>query len=144
MLRWSTKLGRCCWYLRMFGHYPRGIWSRTKVWHRKARCCVRIPLPKHAGSSLLRYPKSRSQTLNGDLIVKVVHRLGLWVWHFSATRRCATCLRISLSEINSARRRRRIDIKINKFFFPSRSSINLRINSSLLLACLSDTELIMD
>jgi hypothetical protein len=29
-------------------------------------------------------------------------------------------------------------------FFPSHSSINLRINSSLLFACLSNAELIMD
>jgi hypothetical protein len=49
---------------------------------------------------------------------------------------------IGLRKINSARRRR-INIKVIKFF-PSRSSINLRSNSSVLLACLSNVEFIID
>jgi hypothetical protein len=60
---------------------PRGIWDRTRVWHTKAWCGVCVPLPEHAGHSLLRHPKSRSRTLHGDLAVKVVHRLGRGVRH---------------------------------------------------------------
>jgi hypothetical protein len=55
---------------------PGGIWSQTRVRHRKARCGVCVPLPKNIGHSLLRYPKSRSQTIDGGSAVKVVHRLG--------------------------------------------------------------------
>jgi hypothetical protein len=39
---------------------PGGVWSRGKVWYRKARRGLRIPLPEHADRSLLRHPKSRS------------------------------------------------------------------------------------
>jgi hypothetical protein len=55
---------------------PRGIWGRTRVWHRKSRRGVCVPLPEHASCSLLRRPKSKSQTLDGGSAVKVVHRLG--------------------------------------------------------------------
>jgi hypothetical protein len=55
---------------------PWGIWGQTRVWHSKARCGVRVPLPKHDGCSLLRYPKNRSQTISGGLTVEVVHQLG--------------------------------------------------------------------
>jgi hypothetical protein len=57
------------------------IWGRTRVWHRKARHGVRVPLPEHADHSLLRHPKSRSQTLDGGLAMKVVHRLDRGVMH---------------------------------------------------------------
>jgi hypothetical protein len=55
---------------------PGCIWGRTRVWHRKARRGVRVPLPEHAGRSLLRYRKSRSRTLGGASAMKVVHWLG--------------------------------------------------------------------
>jgi hypothetical protein len=55
---------------------PESIWGQTRVWHRKARRGVHVPLPKHAGRSLLQYPKRRSRTLDSGLAVKVVHRLG--------------------------------------------------------------------
>jgi hypothetical protein len=42
--------------------------------HRKARCSVHVPLPKHAGYSLVRHPTDRSQTINGISAVKVFHR----------------------------------------------------------------------
>jgi hypothetical protein len=103
---------------------------------------VCVPLPEHVAHSLLRHSKSRSRTINGGSVVKVVHWLGRGVWHYSVARRRATCLWIGLSKINSVRRRR-IDIRIIKSF-PSRSSINKHINSSLLFACLSNTELIID
>jgi hypothetical protein len=32
---------------------PRSIWDQTKVWHRKAKHGVRVPLPEHVGHSLL-------------------------------------------------------------------------------------------
>jgi hypothetical protein len=49
---------------------PGGIWDRTWVWHRKARHGVRVLSPEHVSRSLLRYPQSRSQTLDGGLAVK--------------------------------------------------------------------------
>jgi hypothetical protein len=52
------------------------------------------------------------------------------------------CMWVDLSKINSASVRRRISIKMI-LFFPSHSSINLRSSSSVLLACLSNAELIM-
>jgi hypothetical protein len=55
---------------------PGGIRGQTMVWHSKARCDVCIPLPIHAGHSLLWHPKIRSQTLDGDLAMKVIHWLG--------------------------------------------------------------------
>jgi hypothetical protein len=55
---------------------PGGVWSRGKVWHRKAMHCLHIPLPEHVGRSLLRHPKKRSGTLDGGTAVKVVHWLG--------------------------------------------------------------------
>jgi hypothetical protein len=55
---------------------PGGIWGRSMVWYRKARHGVCVPLPEHAGRSLLQHPKSRSQILDGGSAVKVVHRLG--------------------------------------------------------------------
>jgi hypothetical protein len=39
---------------------PGGIRSQTRVWHSKARSGVCIPLPIHAGRSLLWHPKIRS------------------------------------------------------------------------------------
>jgi hypothetical protein len=36
---------------------------------------VCVPLPEHAGRSLLWHPTNRSQTINGSSVVKVVHRL---------------------------------------------------------------------
>jgi hypothetical protein len=60
---------------------PRGICGWTKVWHKKARCSVYVPLSEHAGRSLLQHPKSRSRTLDGGSVVKVVHRLGRGVRH---------------------------------------------------------------
>jgi hypothetical protein len=42
---------------------------------------VSVPLLEHAGHSLLRHPKSRSQTLDGGSVVKVVHWLGKGVRH---------------------------------------------------------------
>jgi hypothetical protein len=42
---------------------------------------VCVPLPKHAGRSLLRHPKIRSQNLDGGSAVKVVHQLGRAVRH---------------------------------------------------------------
>jgi hypothetical protein len=95
---------------------PGGVWGRIEVWHRKARCGLRIPLPEHTGHSLLWHPKSRSRTINGGSTVNVVHQLDSLVWHCSATRQCATCLWIGLSKIISARRRRRVDIRMNEFF----------------------------
>jgi hypothetical protein len=60
---------------------PGSIWGRTKVLHRKARRDMRVPLSEHAGHSLLRHPKSMSQTLDGGSDVKVVHRLSRGVRH---------------------------------------------------------------
>jgi hypothetical protein len=96
---------------------PRGIWGRTRVWHRKARCSVHVPMSEYAGHSLLRHPKSRSQILDGGSSVKVVHQLGWWVCHCSVVRLCATYLWIGLSETNSTRRRRRrrVNIRISEF-----------------------------
>jgi hypothetical protein len=55
---------------------PGGVWGQGKVWHRKARPGLLIPLHEHAGHNLLRHPKSRSQIFDGGLAVKVAHRLG--------------------------------------------------------------------
>jgi hypothetical protein len=55
---------------------PKGIWGRTRVWHRKTMRGMGGPLPEHVGHSLLRPPKCRSRTLDGCLVVKVVHWLG--------------------------------------------------------------------
>jgi hypothetical protein len=60
---------------------PKSIWGRTRIWHRKIRRGMRIPLPKHTGRSLLQHPKSKSRTLDGGSAVKVVHRLGRGVRH---------------------------------------------------------------
>jgi hypothetical protein len=30
-----------------------GIWGRTRIWHRKAWCGVRIPLPEHTSLMIL-------------------------------------------------------------------------------------------
>jgi hypothetical protein len=60
---------------------PGGIWGRTRVWYRKARRGVRVPLPEHVGHSLLWHPKRRSRTLDGGSVVKVVHWLGRGIWH---------------------------------------------------------------
>jgi hypothetical protein len=60
---------------------PRGIWGRIRVWHRKARHNVRVPLPKYVGHSFLWYPKSMSRILDGGSVVKVVHQLGRGVRH---------------------------------------------------------------
>jgi hypothetical protein len=97
---------------------PGGVWGQSKVWYRKAWRGLLIPLPEHAGHSLLRDSKSRSRTLDDGSAVKVVHRLGRWVWHCSVARRCITCVGIDLSKINSTRRRRRrrINIKVIMFF----------------------------
>jgi hypothetical protein len=88
--------------------------GQGEVWHRKTRCGLHIPLPKYAGHSLLRYPKSRSRNLDGGSAVEVVHQLGRWVWLYSATYRCATCMWIGLSKTNNARRR--INTSRIKFF----------------------------
>jgi hypothetical protein len=42
---------------------------------------MRVPLPEHAGHSLMRHPKSRSRTLDSGSAVKVVHQLGRGVVH---------------------------------------------------------------
>jgi hypothetical protein len=55
---------------------PGCIWGRNRIWHRKARRGVCIPLPEHTGRSLLRYPKSRNRALDGGSVVKMVHQLG--------------------------------------------------------------------
>jgi hypothetical protein len=60
---------------------PGGIGGRTRVWYSKARCGVCIPLPIHAGHSLLWHPKIRNQTLDGGSAVEVIHQLGRGVWH---------------------------------------------------------------
>jgi hypothetical protein len=76
-------------------------------------------------------------------ILKVGGEPSMVVWHCSVARRCATCLWISLSETNIARRRRRVNARIIKFF-SSRSSINLCNDLSVLFACLSNAELSID
>jgi hypothetical protein len=93
----------------------RCIGSRTRVWYSKGRCGVRVPLPIHAGHSLLRHSKVRSQTLDSGSAVKVVHRLGRGFWHYSAARRWTTCMCIGLSKINSSSERS-INISITMFF----------------------------
>jgi hypothetical protein len=60
---------------------PRGIRGQTRVWHSEARHGVCVPLPIHAGCSLLWRPKIRIRALNGGSVVKVIHRLGRGVWH---------------------------------------------------------------
>jgi hypothetical protein len=50
---------------------------------------------------------------------------------------------IDLSKTNNANRRIRFNIRII-MFFPSCSSINLSTSSLVLLACLSNAELIID
>jgi hypothetical protein len=60
---------------------PVGICGQTRIWHRKVRCSVCIPLAEHVGHSLLWHPKSRSRALDGGSAVKVVHRLGRGVRH---------------------------------------------------------------
>jgi hypothetical protein len=54
---------------------PEGVWGRTKVWYRKAMHSVCVPLLKHAGHSLLRYPKiSHSlSVVPHRVVVGVVH-----------------------------------------------------------------------
>jgi hypothetical protein len=104
---------------------------------------VHIPLPKQAGHSLLRHPKNTSRIINGGSAVKVDHWLGRWDWHCGAAHRFATCVWIALCKINSARRKRRIHIRISKKNSVP-FSINLHTNSPLLFACLSNAELIMD
>jgi hypothetical protein len=121
---------------------PGGIGGRTRVWYSKARCGVRVPLPIHAVHSFLWHPKIRSQTLDGGSAVEVIHRLGRGIRCYSAARRWNTCMWIGYSKINSASGGRRINISIT-MFFPSRSSINLRSSSLVLLACLSNVELII-
>jgi hypothetical protein len=64
---------------------------------------LRIPLPEHAGRSLLWHPKSRSRTLNGGSAMEVVHQLDRGVWHCSVVHRSATCMWIGLSKTNNAR-----------------------------------------
>jgi hypothetical protein len=59
---------------------PEGVWGRTKVWHRKTRRSLCIPLPEQAGHNFLWHPKIRSRTVSGGPVVKVVHRLGRWVF----------------------------------------------------------------
>jgi hypothetical protein len=54
---------------------PRGVWDRTKVWHRNDRCRVHVPLSEHVGHSLLWHPTDRSQIVNGCSAIKLVHRL---------------------------------------------------------------------
>jgi hypothetical protein len=39
---------------------PESVWGQIRVWNSKARRGVRVPLPEHAGHSLLWHPKSRS------------------------------------------------------------------------------------
>jgi hypothetical protein len=53
-----------------------GIRGQTRVLYTKARRGVRIPLPIHAGRSLLWHPKIRSRTLDGGFAMEVIHRLG--------------------------------------------------------------------
>jgi hypothetical protein len=60
---------------------PEGLRGRTRVWYSKARYGVCIPLPIHAGRSLLWHPMIRSRTLDGGWALKVIHRLGRGVWH---------------------------------------------------------------
>jgi hypothetical protein len=93
----------------------RGIWDRNWIWYSKLGD-VCIPLPEHAGHSLLQHPKIRSRTLDGGPAVEVVHRLGRGVWHLCATHRWTTCMWINLNKTNNASRRRRINIRIIIFF----------------------------
>jgi hypothetical protein len=55
---------------------PGDIGGRTRVWYSKARCGVHVPLPVHAGHSLLWHPKIRSRTLDDGSAMEVIHRLG--------------------------------------------------------------------
>jgi hypothetical protein len=136
---WKLLLGfRVCSTIKL-----KGIGGQTRVWYSKGRCGVHVPLPIHVGRSLLWHPKIRSRTLDGGSAVEVIHRLGRGVQHCSVAHRWTTCMWICLSKINSISRRRRINISIT-MFFPSRSSINLRSSSLILLACLSNTKLIID
>jgi hypothetical protein len=42
---------------------PGSIWGQTRVWPRKAKCDVRVPLSEHAGYSLLRHQKVGAEPL---------------------------------------------------------------------------------
>jgi hypothetical protein len=63
---------------------PGGIGGQTRVWYSKARCSVCVPLPIHAGHSLLWHPKIRNRTLDGGSTVEVIRRLGRGVRHCCA------------------------------------------------------------
>jgi hypothetical protein len=54
---------------------PRGTRGRTRVCHGEARHDVCIPLPIHAGHSMLWHSKIKSRSLDGGSAVKVIHRL---------------------------------------------------------------------
>jgi hypothetical protein len=103
---------------------------------------VRVPLLEHAGCSLLWHPKSRSRTLNGGSVVKVVHQLAEGLGIEVLPDDGPLVYGLILVKLIAQVEEEGLTLVASQFFL-SCSSINLHSSSSVLFTCLSNAELII-